>query len=247
MKNIALSIPMYDGNLYYQTCRTILNAANTLNGKAALSIEFMATSATPFCFNRLLASAVASNADYWVLLHSDLGAKQIDWLPMMLSDMQAEGLSVLSAVAAIKDESGVTSTALDTREHFPRRLTLAEIHAGPDVLTNEKAKRIYGYPLLINTGMMVWDMSVMRQHVSGLPFEFHDCWRDQMTPNGMQMHAAFQPEDWLMSKRLNALNIPFGATKRVHTVHKGGKEFDSSQIWGAATDMQWVNTRDQEI
>lgn len=234
---IRLSVPTYSQELYFETTRTIINALQTTQ-KAEFNVEFSSISALTFNFNKLLYNAYHSDCDYWVLLHADIAAKQEDWLTILVNDMITEGLGVISAVAAIKDFNGLTSVALDTREHFPRRLTLTEIHAGPAVLTNEKAQRIYGHNLLINTGMMVWDMAIMRKHVPNLPFEFHDGWYDNLTSHGEKMTPYFHPEDWLMSQKLNELGIPFGTTKNVHTLHKGSHVFDSSKVWGADYDPQ---------
>ena len=245
MTKIHLSVPMY-GDIYYRTCKSLIDVQSAFVGDYSVFIDFNGTSALPFNFNRLVMGAYHSDCDYWCLLHSDLGAKERDWLPILLRDMKEEGLSVISAVAAIKNMDGLTSVALDTRDKFPRRLTLTEIRQGPEVLTNDKAKRIYGAPLLINTGMMVWDMKVMREHIPSMPFEFHDGWHYQMTDQGFKMVPWFKPEDWLMSQRLNERGIPYGCTRRVATIHKGSYEFDSSEVWGSAKDLQWELTKDAE-
>ena len=240
---IRLSIPTYSQELYFETTRSIIDTLQTTEN-AEIHVEFASISALTFNFNKLLYNAYYSDCDYWVLLHADLAAKQRDWLTILINEMKAEGLGVISAVSAIKSFDGLTSVALDTREHFPRRLTLTEIQTGPAVLTNEKAKRLYGNNLLINTGMMVWDMGIMRKHVPDLPFEFHDGWYMNLTEQGEVMCPYFHPEDWIMSQKLDKLGIPFGTTRSVHTLHKGTFVFDSSKTWGDPQDRQWLNSKE---
>jgi len=242
-KKISVCVPTYNGDLCYRTATTIFHAAMTPN--VEIGIEFQSTSALTFLFNKLLMTAFYSDCDYWVLLHADLGAKEKNWLATMIDEMTTEDLAVISAVAAIKSKDGLTSTAVDTSEHFPRRLTLTEIHQGPETLTNEKCKRIHGDRLLINTGLMIWDMNKMRQHVKDLPFQFEDGWYEIQTELGPRMVPYFHPEDWLMSQRLDELGIKYGATRKVHTIHKGSMEFDSSEIWGAPADEQYLRNRKQ--
>lgn len=233
---IKIGVPNYSGDIYYRTVLSIIHALKTPN--ASVDLEFNSTSATPFCFNRLLNSAYYSDCDYWVMMHSDLAPKESNWLEGMILDMRIHDLAVLSAVAAIKSEDGLTSTGVNTREAFPRRLTTYEINTGPDVLTNEICKRIYGHSLLINTGCMVWDMKKMREHIPSLPFEFHDRWGSILTDQGEKMVPEFIPEDWLMSTRLDELGVKFGSTKRITTYHKGQKEYYSGDTWGNIIDQQ---------
>ena len=237
---IQLCIPFY-GDLSYRTVMSVMNANDWAksNGHHIETI-FFSTSATPYCFNNLLNQAIHSNSDYFVLLHSDMGTNVSNWLDVLSSDMQVENLAVISAVAAIKSDQGITSVAVDTSDVFPRRLTLKEIHNGPPVLTNEKCKRIYGKALLINTGMMVWDMKVMRPIAHEMPFEFKDCFALENTPDGIVQRPQFIPEDWLMSKRLDERGIAYGATRNVPTIHKGSYEFDSAKVWGEDVDSQWI-------
>lgn len=244
MKKVLISIPNYSGDISFRTCISLLRAQDKAKDNYKVGVDFVSTSATPFCFNKCLQHAYYSDYDYWVMLHADIGAKTDDWLDVLLTDLETENLAVISAVAAIKSDEGLTSTAVMSRENFPRRLTLSEVHNGPEILTNDKCKRIHGHPLLINTGMMAWKMSVMREHIPNLPFEFHDKFDLKMTENGEMYIPNFKPEDWLMSERLNELGIAYGTTRRVPTIHCGRHEFDSSMIWGHKTDPQWERTKD---
>ena len=244
-QRVRLSIPCY-GDVYMGTVSAILAATKNAIGKYDLQVDFASTSATPFCFNKCLQAAYYSDCDYWIMLHSDIKPVGDNWVDVLLGELEVENLSVISAVAAIKTPEGLTSTAVDTRESFPRRLTLKEINAGPETLTNEKCKKIYGKRLLINTGVMAWKMKDMRPLIPELPFEFHDRFITRTGPQGPYMLPDFMPEDWLMSRRLDEKGIAYGATRRLHTIHKGAFEFDSSKVFGADTDPQWAATKDLE-
>lgn len=238
MPKIFLGLPFYN-NFSSHTLISVLHACTNGAGKYEIHVELSSTSATPFCFNQLVAKALNSDCDYFVMLHSDLGAKDPNWIETLYTTLERCKLDVLSAVACIKNDHGLTSTGVNNREDFPRRLTLAEINSGPDVLTNEACKSMYGSSLLINTGMMIWKIETLRRCVPEFAFEFRDGWLAM--PNdagGRALHPWFQPEDWLMSKFLDRKGIPFAATRTIATLHEGSWVWASDGPTGSHTTDQ---------
>ncbi len=236
---MMIGVPMYDASMSMHTHLTLLNAALYANGEYTIEYRYESVSALPWCFNKLLARAAASDVDYFVMIHSDIGSKDREWLNKLIKELQESGLSVLSAVSPIKTNEGLTSTAVDAYP-VPRRLTLTELHGlDKKTFTNKECVENFGKPLLINTGMMIWDMAKMRPWVYDLPFEFHDRWRT----NGEGLVPSFVPEDWLMSRRLNERDIPYGATLKIPVVHMGHCDFTTDEPWGLPTDPQFGNVK----
>lgn len=243
MHKLLIAVPAY-GGLSLPTHVSLLHAHQHTADLYTAHFTYGQTSALPFNFNRLLQVAYQSDFTHFLMLHSDIGLKNPLWVPEMLKIQAEEGVPVLSATVAIKSAEGLTSVAVDTREHFPRRLTLKEIHDGPETLTNEKCKRLYGSRLLINTGVMLWDLRVMRQHIPNLAFEFKDCWVNVTGQNGPSIEPSFFPEDWLMSRKLDDLGIPYATTRALETIHIGNAEYPSGHAWGNwETDKQWLDTQ----
>ena len=176
------------------------------------------------------------------MLHSDVGVREPDFIFKMLDAMTEHNLSVLSAAVMIKSGEGITSTAIDNREDFPRRLTLTELRKGPETLSNDVCKAMFGHPLLINTGCMIWDMKVLRAMVPNFAFEFHDGWLAKADPAGKRhLVPFFRPEDWLMSRKLNEIGVPFGVTRCVTTLHEGSWTWATDGPSGTwATDQQSI-------
>jgi hypothetical protein len=235
MKKVMIGVPMYDATMSCHTHLTLLHSALHSQG-FNIEWKYHSTSALPFCFNKLLAWASNPEVDYFVMMHSDLGTSTKDWLPKMIEILHKHDLAVLSAVSPIKTSEGLTSTAVDGHP-APRRLTLKELHGLPEkTFTNEDCKAHFGKRLLINTGLMIWDMAKMRDQIPNMPFEFHDGWRYV----GGGMVPKFIPEDWLMSRRLDEFDIPYGATLEIPIIHSGRCDYSSETAWGEDIDPQYL-------
>lgn len=239
MKKVFLGLPYYN-NFSRHTLVTVLNACTRGGGKYEIHLDVASTSATPFCFNQLLRQALDTDCDYFVMLHSDLGTSEPDWVFKLINLLETNQLDVISAVAPIKNNQGLTSTAVDNREFFPRRLTLSEINAGPEVLTNDVCKSMHGSALLINTGMMMWRMETLKKCVPEFAFEFHDGWLAMPDETGgRRLNPYFQPEDWLMSRFLDRKGIAYAATRAIATLHEGSWVWASDGPTGSQlTDQQ---------
>ena len=72
---------------------------------------------------------------HWVLLHSDVVPVEENWILTLKAEMDKVKADVLSAVLPIKDSRGLTSTAPDTHQWQPRRLTMKEIMDRPATFT----------------------------------------------------------------------------------------------------------------
>lgn len=184
-------------------------------------------------FNVLWATALAwqkaGAADYFLLHHDDVEVRTPGWLDVMLAEMTRVGAAVLSAVVPIKNGTGETSTAVETRCPWnPRRLTLAECLRLPRTFSGADV----GGQLLVNTGLMLVNLSRPEWHETVSMFEFGVTTeelrfkfqiRDRIVPrpDGILV-AEVRPEDWEFSRECNGHGLPVFATTAVRLIHHGG-------------------------
>jgi hypothetical protein len=115
--------------------------------------------------------------DYWLLNHGDLAPDpNVPYVHVMVEEMIKHDLDVLSCVAALKDDRGLTSTAVGCRSNMwtmRRRISQHELELLPETFTYEDCmeKLDWSRPhplvdvfargdvrepcLLVNTGMMM--------------------------------------------------------------------------------------------
>jgi hypothetical protein len=163
--------------------------------------------------------------DYFLLHHDDIEVKTPGWVDLMVDESQRVGAAVLSAVVAIKDDRGETSTAVETANPWmPRKLTLAECAALPPTFSAADV----GAPLLTNTGVMLVDLRrpEFSEVVDGcLAFRFHMEHRVRVWEKDGELDGAaqVQPEDWHFARQCNARGLPVFATTAIETAHHGEK------------------------
>ena len=115
--------------------------------------------------------------DYWLLVHGDMSPDpRVPFVHVMVEEMIKHDLDVLSCVAGLKDDRGLTSTAVGARsKHFStrRRISQHELRQLPETFTVEDCMRCLDWSkehplqnlfasgdprepcLLVNTGMMM--------------------------------------------------------------------------------------------
>lgn len=174
-----------------------------------------------------LNNARKDGVDYFAMLHADIEPEEF-WLDKLIDELEAKQLDVLGVVAPIKDQRGITSTALgkldgDTwRVHA--RLTMKEIHRLPETFTSEDV----GFPLLLNTGCWVcrFDESWARQ----VHFTIND--RICFDPKNDIYFNQVESEDWFVSRLWHELGLKIGCTRKVKAGHRGTVLFGNDQPWG---------------
>lgn len=222
---VWLGIPSYDGRLH----EGILNAVYAASaGFNLANIQIQYGSWITRNFNACLAAALnhrAKGITHFCLLHEDIHIHDRQWLEKMLGLMQKTGADVLSAVVPIKNEQGLTSTALDEPvgdfdPHWRvRRLTLDEVHKNFEpTFTHEK--------LLLNTGLMLIDLS--KPWIEELHFEFED----KIIKIGDQFVEVGVPEDWKFSRDAREMGASLWATREIIVEHLGGGRWPNATPWG---------------
>lgn len=166
---------------------------------------------------------------HFAMQHSDV-EPQAGWLDVLLAELESTGLDVLGVPVPLKDERGLTSTAVarddGDRWRVRKRLSLTEIHALPETFTGADV----GGPLLLNTGLWVCRLGEWAER----------CWftiNDEIGLGADGKYAArVEPEDWFFSRRLNELGVKVGCTRKVRLTHRGAMGFPNDAPWGQETD-----------
>lgn len=197
------------------------------------------TSLLPHCFNRLWCSALndrASGLTHWAMLHDDVWPAD-GWLDVLLAEFETTRADVLSVVVPMKDERGLTSTAVRNRETgLVRRLTLAEVQKLPETFDAAGA----GFPdhdLLVNTGCWICRLDV--------PWVEKVCFReldDIHKDAAGRFHAVCLSEDWGFSLDCAKWGLKVLATRKVPVKHVGAYGFPSWGEWGT-----WETDREPSV
>jgi hypothetical protein len=172
----------------YDICAATTHGLLALGTSADTTvISFGSGSSLTGNFNRLWGEALIRNdvgqVDYFAMLHSDIGPSE-GWLDTLLAEMKRVDADVISAVAAFKDGSEITSTGIghpnydwsplhrftvpECHEFFPPTFGQTDVEAYLDRVEREgtivsepgcREVNLEGdksaYPLLVNTGCML--------------------------------------------------------------------------------------------
>lgn len=192
-----------------------------------------------YAFNSLWANALnlrtcEAPVTHFLLMHADIVPEQDRWLEIMLSEQARVGADVLSAVVAIKNDHGMTSTAWDTDTWNPLRFTTTEI--------SQMSELTWTQPdLLVNTGLMLVDFT--KPWVEEACFTMKD--RIVKGEDG-RFKAQFVPEDWNFSRDCHAKGVGVYATRAVTVMHVGRAGYSTKNVWGYPTDLEYRAARAAE-
>lgn len=238
---VAVAMPSY-GNITPGAARAFY-AFPSNRRKVSFQLMESSSSLLNHCFNTLWCSALnmrAQGITHFAMIHSDVEPEAF-WLDTLYDEMQKSKADVISAVIPIKDERGITSTAVDTGDLFdPRRLTMREVMQLPPTFTAKDA----GGPLLLNTGLWLCDFT--KPWASDV--FFHTLHRTILEDG--QWKPQVVSEDWYFSDQLNKRGLRLAATRTVKVTHIGTGEYRNDQAWGKwATDEAcsgWMSQSEDE-
>jgi len=178
----------------------------------------------------LNAEASGQKVSYFAMLHADVQAEDF-WLDKLIAELERSELDVLSVVVPIKDNHGLTSTAIAHESGDPwrvlGRLTMREIYKLPETFTAADC----GHPdkaLLVNTGCWVCRWGEWCQP----PFHFEIDDRIAFDPVRNRYVPQVRPEDWNASRQFHSLGLRVGATRKVQLIHAGNMNFPNNKPWG---------------
>lgn len=248
MMKILLAMP-YCGQINQDAARSFYQQASKEHEIDTASKNF---SALASCFNHLWISALAYAQErgytHFAMLHSDISAEPW-WLDKLVAQIEDYKLHVLSAVVPIKDDKGLTSTAVGPIVDIwdQQRLTLKECAKLPPVFVDKDLERWkkennrQGQFLLLNTGCWIADLRTNtwwdKEEDGSMRFCFTQ--KDRLlNPKPGHYQIQFAPEDWLFSRACHRSGLRIGATRSIEVEHHGGKKFDNS-TWGTwTTDIE---------
>lgn len=227
MNHVLIGAPTYDGTRYNSLAMARV-LRDEIPDTLVNLIEFSGSVLT-YSFNSLWAAALNLRqaevpVTHFLLWHADIMPEPNNWLEIMLGEMKRTGAKVLSAVAPIKNDKGMTSTARDTDLYHPLRYTVTELSQMTEPTWTEP-------DLLINTGLMLVDFSA--PWVENICFTMTD--KIEKNADG-KYRVYFTPEDWNFSRSCRALGIPVHATIAVTINHIGRASYSSANVWGYPTD-----------
>lgn len=181
-----------------------------------------------FNFNKGLAAALNERENgitHFLLQHADVVPESFWWLDTMASLLTDRDADIISAIIPVKDNRGLTSTALDRPVEGsydpywrPKRLTLHEIY--------EEYEPTFTHPdLLLNTGLML----IKLERFEDLYFNFED---KILKGNDGTYYPTCQPEDWFFSRQAKLKGGKLFATREIEVSHHGNFSYSNSPAWG---------------
>lgn len=188
--------------------------------------------------------------DYFVMLHSDINPQK-GWLDILVSKCIRYGADIVSALVPIKNEMGLTSTALDQGNLWkPRRLTMTEAMQLPPDFSAETLEHEYNQfgTLLANTGCWIADFSkpwvtATKEDPENpantiLANSFHFSNRIRIDADGRAI-AEVIPEDWHFSKDVDnwcmeheGRPAKIYVTRQLQLTHIGEMQYPNDCEWG---------------
>lgn len=192
--------------------------------------------------------AAKGKITHFAMLHSDI-LPSPGWVDLLLDEMDSRKADLISAVAALKNEEGLTSCGVG--EHANpwqpfRRFTMKELMAMPETFGIADTQHPDKY-LLHNTGCWVADLRNplwRTQDGNGcLAIDLAFPIRARVQENGEIVHER-ESEDWHLSRKIAEVGLKTFVTRRVSTIHFGQKGFRNDHAWGTlehddATAEKW--------
>lgn len=213
-----------------QVAHGLLTACLTPINKRRVKVSIVPSSYSILThnFNTLYCAALNNRENgvtHFCMVHDDI-IPENHWLEKMLVIMERVGADILSAISPIKNDKGMTSTALDIGNPTPywtsKRITMHETYNKyPPTFTHEK--------LLVNTGLMLVDLR--KPWVEQVWFENIDRIEpDPRDPTKLCVRTV--PEDWNFSRKARDLGAHIYATSEVKLRHVGSLEYHNQEAWG---------------
>lgn len=231
---VALAMPMRAGGLDPEAVAQGI-AGKATGGSLDIAPGQAWTSLLPYTFNLLwsgfLGMRGSSRIKYFAMIHDDI-KPQRGWLDTLVAELEHTGADIVSAVVPIKDNRGLTSTAVDDTgdEWNPRRLTLSEVFNLPVTFGDADV----GGPILLNTGL--WVCRFDRPWCERVYFRQQD--RIVRLSDGKFVPET-KPEDWDFSRQVRGHGGKLLATRVVSLDHER-PEWNNKFPWG-----KW--TRDEDV
>lgn len=233
---LYIAVPHRDGWVHWGTSAACLHGPS----KVGRTVDPYGSSVLTQTFNRLLSNALNARDregyTHFVMLHNDVVPKP-GFYEVLLREMTAHKLDVVSALVPLKDERGLTSTAVDTPGNpwGNRRLTMSEAMELPETFSAEDVPfRQPDSCLLLNSGC--WIMPLDEPWTRGLHFRQQD--RIVWGRCNQEWIAQSISEDWDFSRQLWSRGVRMGCTRAVELFHQI-PQYTNQKAWGT-----WIQDED---
>ena len=221
---VFVGYPMRPG--VYQSLKEEWQRRIALERASKRSMQLEAYETSDYCrnFNHLWVAAFNQHRfTHWAMRHDDVFSGSF-WADLLIDEMNRVGADVVSAVVALKDDTGETSTAIrDPLTGTVKRLNLQQIHEQlPETFSIEDVRQA-GFrigpddTLLINTGLWVirFDHPAIRKFPG---FQTEHFLHFKADGNLEQSELT---EDWNFSEWARRQGLKVFATRKVTTIHQG--------------------------
>ena len=259
LANVFVGVPTLGGHIGAAPVSALLSA---LSPSHVVRISVQGLSLLARNFNTLFIDAWIKGADYFILLHSDIGisappGSPYTWLEALIHELNACGGACLSVCSPIKNYVGHTSTALQLEKGNSfklRRVTIKELAKLPaDFISRDHLCDLFGAnketagAMLVNTGVLAMNLKQYGWAQERWPgFEIRDkiVWSRDGIPKAYTL-----PEDWQMSKWLFEKGWPYYCTRAFPLMHFGEQAFTNYGNWGVEFDTEgptWISISEYE-
>lgn len=241
---ILIGLPTHDGRMQFGTAQAALRWENPVVlsqytdelGEAPFNVAIAMVATSDLCrtFNLLWCEALNRGATHFAMLHDDLVPND-QWLIKLWLAMRQTGAACVSAVSPIKNESGLTSTAVAppvpaAPQHLPgwlwsikHQVTLAELEHMPTVFGAADVPGCQaGDVLLVNTGCMLLDVQAITEQIPDFCFDMAHAIENV---DGFWKCKNDRTEDWEMARLLAQANLSAVCHQGVRLQHFGGKVY----------------------
>lgn len=167
--------------------------------------------------------------DYFAMLHADIYPLTHGWLKRMIGLLDTSGADVLSVIAPLKDDRGLTSAGWLGQDRRITRFTMTEVMAFPETFTAESLG-VIDRVLVMNTGLWIcrWD----QDWIEKVHFEIRD---NIVKDDEGKFKAVMLPEDWGFSQQCANLGVKIALTRAIPLQHFGRKAYENTSAWGTET------------
>jgi len=232
--NVFLGIPTYDGTLHSACHKGVLHASRRHSVMEMCAIS----SILPHGFNILWCHGVTQGADYFAMLHADIGPAE-HWIDTLIDELDAHEADVISAAVPLKGKGGFYSTALGRiGEEVSYRVRHQDLSRLPPTFNGDDLRRVADCEgvLCVNTGCFVCKLAA--KWVKDIAFGM----RTWITWDGDAPLCRMIPEDWDFSHQCHALGLKVLATTKVRVTHYGIQGWSSGGVYAQDPHLQTVPT-----
>jgi len=248
---VLLGCPTHDGRLFDGCAKVFYSDASQHHRVVPFVATFSLLTAN--C-NILWAMALnwyeAKQVDWFAMIHSDVQPEPF-WIDRLIAEADAHAADVMSAVIPIKNDTGLTSTAIsDPNDDCGRfvRLTTSQVRhpSFPVTFDGDKAVQALrslpenlrieapaGAKLLCNTGCMVCRLGSWCD-----PTKVYFDEVTRFTRINSQWRPFIRSEDWFFTGQATAAGAKVMATTTLKVLHLGATVFPNDKVWGSPLDQE---------